>query len=80
MSVEAKDIIIKLLIKDPTKRLGTKGEAEEIKMHPWFASINWNDLYNKKLEAQFKPKLKKMRWMWQISMKILLKKTPLIHS
>jgi len=51
MSVEAKDIIVKLLIKDPTKRLGTKGETEEIKMHPWFASINWNDLVNKKLEA-----------------------------
>lgn len=36
LSVEAKDIIIKLLIRDPKKRLGCKEDAKEIKNHPWF--------------------------------------------
>lgn len=29
------DLLEKLLIKDPAKRLGSKG-AEEVKSHPWF--------------------------------------------
>jgi len=37
VSPEAKDLIAKLLIKDPLKRLGAgKKDADEIKQHPWF--------------------------------------------
>lgn len=43
VSFEAKDLIRKLLCKDPTKRLGFSG-AHEIKAHPWFKGINWSDV------------------------------------
>ncbi|CAD8176403.1 unnamed protein product [Paramecium octaurelia] len=50
LSQEAKDIIIQLLIRDPKRRLGCKEDAKEIKNHPWFSDINWQDCYNKKLQ------------------------------
>ena len=36
ISEDAKDIILKLLEKDPIKRLGSHGGIEEIKKHPFF--------------------------------------------
>ena len=57
MSEEVKDLITKLLEKDPKDRLGTNGEVEEIIKHPWFAEINFDDLLNKRLEPPFKPEL-----------------------
>lgn len=48
ISQEAKDIIVALLNRNPEKRLGYERDAEEIKEHPFFADINWNDLYNRK--------------------------------
>eukprot|EP00891_Asterochloris_glomerata_P009772 jgi/Astpho2/9772/Aster-03748 len=41
VSPECQDIISKLLIRDPARRLGAKAGAEEIKMHPFFKDINW---------------------------------------
>ena len=36
-------IILKLLQRNPLKRLGSgKGDAEEIKLHPFFNDIDWN--------------------------------------
>ena len=40
VSTEAKDLITKLLVRDPTKRLGVNG-ADEIKQHPFFKDVNW---------------------------------------
>ena len=37
-------------------RLGSKG-ADEIKQHPWFAGVNFQDLLLKKLKPPFVPKL-----------------------
>ncbi|XP_062901177.1 ribosomal protein S6 kinase alpha-5 isoform X1 [Mobula hypostoma] len=52
----AKDIMKKLLVKDPKKRLGSgPGGAEEIKSHPFFQKINWDELAAKNIEAPFKP-------------------------
>lgn len=31
---------------------------EEIKQHPFFASINWDDLLNKRIPPPFKPKIR----------------------
>jgi protein kinase A len=51
-SVEAKDLITKLLQVKPTKRLGViNGGAASIKAHPWFASLNWAKLAAKELKA-----------------------------
>ena len=40
---------------DAKKRLGGNG-IEEIKNHPWFASIKWNDLKEKKMKSLIKIK------------------------
>ncbi|CAH0389077.1 unnamed protein product [Bemisia tabaci] len=58
ISNEAKDLLSGLLIKDPNKRLGGGPEdAEEIKHHPFFASINWEDLVKKKIPPPFLPQV-----------------------
>ncbi|KAH9852103.1 kinase-like protein [Lenzites betulinus] len=50
------------LDRDPTRRLGCKpnGEGfEELKRHPWFASIDWDTLDTKEQTAPFIPDNKK---------------------
>lgn len=56
LSDEAKDIIRKLICVDVKKRLGVNG-IQEIKGHPWFASINWIDLQEKKVKSLIKIKV-----------------------
>lgn len=41
ISDAARDLISKLLEKDPKERLGSMAGAEEIKAHPFFAGVNW---------------------------------------
>ncbi|NXR75365.1 KS6A5 kinase, partial [Pycnonotus jocosus] len=56
MSALSKDIIQRLLMKDPKKRLGCgPTDADEIKQHPFFQNMNWEDLAAKKIPAPFKP-------------------------
>ena len=46
------------LEKNPQKRLGGgPDDVREIMAHPFFASINWNDLVNKKIVPPFKPQV-----------------------
>lgn len=48
---EAKDLITKLLNKNPAKRLGCGPHgAEEIKSHPFFSDIDFDAVYNKTAE------------------------------
>lgn len=54
----AKDIITKLLSKDPKTRLGTTGDIDEILQHPWFADVNLDDLMNKKIPSPYIPQVK----------------------
>jgi len=59
LTKEAKDLIQKLLIVDPTKRLGQgPSGSEEIKQHPFFKGVNWNDAWKKKIKPPFIPRLK----------------------
>jgi RAC serine/threonine-protein kinase len=52
----AKAVLTQLLQKDPGQRLGgSKRDVEEVKEHPFFDSINWQDLYNKKVPPPFTP-------------------------
>ncbi|KAK5857733.1 hypothetical protein PBY51_010958 [Eleginops maclovinus] len=52
----AKDLIQRLLIKDPKKRLGSgPNGAENVKKHPFYQKINWEDLAAKKVPVPFKP-------------------------
>ena len=48
---EAKDLITKILVKDPSKRLGagelgTEYDIAHLKNHPYFKGIDWNNLHN----------------------------------
>ncbi|KAL3645219.1 hypothetical protein CASFOL_010399 [Castilleja foliolosa] len=43
MSLEAYDLINKLLFENPVQRLGATGSGE-VKRHPYFKDINWNNL------------------------------------
>ncbi|TBU03384.1 C1-like protein kinase [Hamiltosporidium magnivora] len=53
----AKDLILKLLQKDPKKRLGSgENDANEIKSHPFFENVNWEDVYNRTIKPEFIPK------------------------
>ena len=56
---EAKDLIKKFLILDPNKRLGSgpKG-TENIKKHPFFKGINWENVWERKIRPKFIPELK----------------------
>ncbi|VFQ99604.1 unnamed protein product [Cuscuta campestris] len=47
LSVEAYDLIDKLLIENPLQRLGATG-AGEVKQHPFFKDINWDTLARQK--------------------------------
>lgn len=55
-SKNTKDFVLKLLVKQPVKRLGSNG-ANEVKSHSFFESINWHDLLGKKVRAPFKPNI-----------------------
>jgi serum/glucocorticoid-regulated kinase 2 len=57
LSEESKDVIRKLLEKNPKKRLGSQSGIEEIKSHPFFASIDFNLVEQKKMKAPFVPEL-----------------------
>ncbi|CAM1308982.1 AKT3 (predicted) [Pycnogonum litorale] len=56
VSVEARSFLTNLLVKDPNERLGGgPDDAEEVKHHPFFASVNWMDVQNKKITPPFIP-------------------------
>ncbi|MCJ1387354.1 hypothetical protein MMC18_000197 [Xylographa bjoerkii] len=50
----AKDLLTQLLDRRPERRLGANG-ASEIKAHPFFHSIDWRKLLQRKYEPTFKP-------------------------
>lgn len=41
VSLQARDLINRLLVKDPESRLGTERGSAEIKQHPFFEGLNW---------------------------------------
>lgn len=54
MDPDAKSLLIGLLDRDPSKRLGANGAAE-IKSHKFFKSIDWQKLLQKKIQPTFRP-------------------------
>ena len=58
ISEEAKDLIKNLLIFNPQNRLGSGNNGgNKVKNHKYFNGVNWNDVWAKKIEPPFKPKL-----------------------
>ena len=59
LSDDVKDFILKLLVKDPRKRLGGGiSDAEDVKTHRFFRTVNWDDLLQKNIPAPFVPKIR----------------------
>uniref|UniRef100_A0A7S3NHD3 AGC-kinase C-terminal domain-containing protein n=1 Tax=Euplotes harpa TaxID=151035 RepID=A0A7S3NHD3_9SPIT len=55
-SEDAKDLIVKLLEPKPSLRIGHGPDgAKNIKQHPFFSQIDWEQLYNKAIEPPFVP-------------------------
>ncbi|PSN39222.1 Ribosomal protein S6 kinase alpha-5 [Blattella germanica] len=58
LSAEISDFIGKLLTKYPTERLGGGEEdAGEMKRHPFFRDLSWEDISMKKIPPPFTPKI-----------------------
>jgi len=56
LSDDCRDLITKLLIRDPKKRLGSsEADVEDIKSHKFFAKIDWDLLMKKEVRSTFKP-------------------------
>lgn len=53
MSQEAQDLVKKLLKTNPQERLGYKS-YEEIRTHPFFGDIKWEDLFNLRIKSPLK--------------------------
>ncbi|KAH0932014.1 hypothetical protein HID58_009131 [Brassica napus] len=70
VSLVGRQLINMLLNRDPRKRLGTKGGANEIKQHAFFRGINWpliRDMVPPPLDAPLRiiekdPKAKDIKW------------------
>nr|POF03807.1 serine/threonine-protein kinase sck1 [Quercus suber] len=58
LSAEGRNFVKGLLNRNPSHRLGAKGDAEELMAHPFFADVDWNALSKKLSQPPFKPKLK----------------------
>lgn len=59
MTQDARDLISKLCTVDVSKRLGNiQGGAAAVKSHPWFATIDWDDLYNRRNPGPIIPHLR----------------------
>eukprot|EP00056_Hartaetosiga_gracilis_P021422 m.24053 g.24053 ORF g.24053 m.24053 type:complete len:750 (-) comp9068_c0_seq1:105-2354(-) len=57
LSAEAQSLLRKLFKRVPTARLGYKS-ADDIKAHPFFKDIDWDQLYRREIEPPFKPELR----------------------
>jgi serine/threonine protein kinase len=54
----AKDLVERLIEKNPAKRLGALHYGiREIKAHPWFGEVNWERLFECQIRAPYRPKL-----------------------
>ncbi|CDW90361.1 protein kinase domain containing protein [Stylonychia lemnae] len=57
LSYNAQDLIQKLLKRNPLERLGANiNGAQEIKDHPFFSGLNWDDVINKTVQPEFNKK------------------------
>ena len=58
LSKDVSDFILRLLVKDPRQRMGGgPTDAEEVKAHKFFRTINWDDLLRKNIPAPFVPRI-----------------------
>ena len=52
-------IFQKLLVQDRTKRIGNlKNGTEDVKRHRWFKSVDWDDVFARKLKPPIVPRIR----------------------
>lgn len=69
IGAEARDLLEKLLTRDPEQRLS---EPAMIKKHPWFAPIDWSKLSRKEVTPPFIPPVKSLDDVTQIDPEFLV--------
>lgn len=58
MPRDSVSILQKLLTREPDQRLGSgPTDAQEIMSQPFFRNINWDDVYNKRIQPPFQPQI-----------------------
>merc|ERR1711972_20180 len=58
VSIQAKDILKGLMMKDPNKRLGGgPGDGEEVQNTAFFSGTDWAAVYSKQVTPPFKPNI-----------------------
>ena len=58
LSQAAQDLLSRILVRDPEKRLGSgELDAEEIKTHEFFKDMNWVELANAKIPPPWRPEV-----------------------
>ncbi|KZP01332.1 hypothetical protein CALVIDRAFT_532947 [Calocera viscosa TUFC12733] len=56
MPRDAVSILQKLLTRDPARRLGSgANDAEDIKKHPFFKDVSWDDVFQKRIPPPYYP-------------------------
>ncbi|TVY68656.1 Serine/threonine-protein kinase SCH9 [Lachnellula suecica] len=58
LTTEGRNFVKGLLNRNPKHRLGALEDTEDLKKHPFFADIDWDELTKKVITPPFKPKLK----------------------
>jgi serine/threonine protein kinase len=59
MSVEAQDLITRMLVTNPSRRLGSLARgSRDIFRHAWFARVNFDRIKKKETKAPWKPEIK----------------------
>jgi serine/threonine protein kinase len=53
ISPEAQDLLKRLLEASPESRLGTQGQAQDVKEHPWFRDVDFHKVYRKEPQYVF---------------------------
>lgn len=51
VSKEGKDFISKMLVRNPSNRLGSKNDVEDVLSHPWFSDLNREKMLNKQVRV-----------------------------
>lgn len=58
INMAARDIISQLCKTDVTQRLGhIQGGSKRVKTHPWFDSVNWDDVYHRRVKGPIIPRV-----------------------
>lgn len=58
LTPDARDLIRRLMKRQVTQRLGSgAGDGLEVRSHPFFKSVNWKDVFDRRLEPPIKPVL-----------------------